>query len=96
MVSCLYSKTNKRKENSKMNDGWKVALGCGGVIALLAFAIFFGTILVWLCWPLAVMAFPKLVADGYLVKELGFWQSFCVVSVFSTLFKTVSNHTTKK
>lgn len=79
-----------------MSDGWKLALGCGGVIALLAFVVFFGTILVWLCWPIAVMAFPKLVESGYIVKELGFWQAFCVVAVFSTLFKSVSNNNTIK
>lgn len=77
-----------------MDTKWKVGLGCFGVIVLLGFACFFGTFLLYWCWPCAVTAFPKLVASGWLVPQLSLSQAFCLSVVSLVLLKSV-NSTTK-
>lgn len=66
-----------------------------GILALAAgFAVFGGTLL-WLLWPTAMDAFPRLVGEGWVEPNLSWWSSVCLVWVFTILVKASQTNTSK-
>ena len=66
------------------------------VLGLTLVAIMAGTIL-WLIYPIAIpVAFPALVAKGYLAKELSWWSSVCLTWVANILIKSSNTNNISK
>lgn len=62
-------------------DGIAVAIAAFIGLALLAGAI------VWLLWPIAIHAFPGLVAKGYLASDISIWTAISVTFITAILIK---------
>lgn len=72
-----------------------IILAILGILALAAaFAVFGGTLL-WLIWPTAMDAFPRLVGEGWVEPNLSWWSSVCLVWVFTILVKVSQTKTSK-
>lgn len=67
-----------------------ILIAVPGVVAMFALSALFGGIVLWFLWPVAVTAFPSLVASGVLASELSFWQAVAVAWVFAMLFKSTT------
>ena len=60
------------------------------VLVLGAVSLLGGTIVWWL-WPYSIpVVFPKLVAEGYLIKEIPWLAAVCLTYVFGILIKSSS------
>ena len=71
-----------------------IAAVIGIVVLLIAFSLIGGTI-VWLVWPSAMLAFPGLVAAGYLVPKIGWWSAVCLSFLCGTLIKASQTNNNK-
>jgi hypothetical protein len=61
-----------------------------GVLLLAVLVALLGGTIVWLIWPVVIPGvFPGLV--GSLNPQITWWQSVCLVWLFTILFKSVSN-----
>lgn len=64
-----------------MNKNIEVAAIAGGIllvlVATMSMSLFAGTV-VWLLWPSAALAFPGLVKDGTIAREIPWWSAVCL------------------
>ena len=63
-----------------------LVMGFGSAIVMAFLA---GTI-VWLIWPVAMGAFPGLVASGALAAKISWWQAICLTWLMNFLIKSAT------
>lgn len=66
-----------------------------GAAALVAFVSTLGGTIVWMIWPTAVYAFPRLVAEGWLEPKLSWWTCVCLAWTTGILVKATYTNNSK-
>lgn len=66
-----------------------------GVLGLAAAISLLGGTVLWLTWPTALDAFPRLVGEGWVEPRLSWWSSVCLVWVFTILVKASQTNNNK-
>ena len=76
----------------------KLILGIIAAVAVLfliaVFSLFGGTV-VWLAWPYAMEAFPRLVNEEWVVHKIGWWTAVCLSFVCNVLIKACQTNNNK-
>ena len=67
-----------------------------GIIAITCFISLLGGTFLFFLWPVAIpSAFPAIVESGALAESLTWWQSVCLVWVFTILLKSSHSSSNK-
>jgi hypothetical protein len=72
-----------------------VVIAALGALGLAFVVSLFGGTLLWLIWPTALDAFPRLVGEGWIEPRLSWWSSVCLVWVFAILIKSTQTNNNK-